>query len=581
MYGLFRFFSFLAFFFLFCYVSGYSQKVLKTQWKQEPVSAIKKRLPDGSINGSEEGNRKLSRFMGSLYDLGYLGASVDSMYQIADTLIAECEPGQFYKWVKLRNGNLDEGMLTEAGFREKFYDGKPLTPSDFKNLNSRILEYCENHGYPFASLFYREFVFDSAGVSATLFLDAERQVVIDSVIVKGTSRLSAKYLTNYLSVKTGDLYNESVIRKVGSRVKELPMVTELRPFSVVFTEDKARLILALDDKKASQIDGVVGVLPPSSGTGKVQVTGDVRIRLLSSFGRGELFDLNWKQPQVKTQDLKVKLNYPFLFSTPFGTDFNLGIYKKDTSYVEVVLGAGVQFLLKGGDYFKAFVSNKKSNLLATKLYENATVLPPFADVEVTSYGLSFRSVKLDYRLNPRSGYTIDVTAAAGNKTISKNGKLNPVVYDSLQLKSVQYTGEIQMDYYVPVFRRNVIDFGIAGGGLSGENTFSNELFRFGGLRTLRGFDEESLTASLFVMGKVELRYLLEENSYFFAFVNQAWYERNTRTDYVQDQPIGFGAGITFETRLGIFSFNYALGKEFDNPIRFKAAKVHFGLINYF
>jgi hemolysin activation/secretion protein len=138
-----------------------------------------------------------------------------------------------------------------------------------------------------------------------------------------------------------------------------------------------------------------------------------------------------------------------------------------------------------------------------------------------------------------------------------------------------------MDYYVPVFRRNVIDFGIAGGGLSGENTFSNELFRFGGLRTLRGFDEESLTASLFVMGKVELRYLLEENSYFFAFVNQAWYERNTRTDYVQDQPIGFGAGITFETRLGIFSFNYALGKEFDNPIRFKAAKVHFGLINYF
>lgn len=581
MTGLFRFFGFLAFFLLCCYVSGYSQKVLKTQWKQEQVSAIKKRLPDGAINGSEEGYRKLSRFMVALYDLGYLSASVDTVYQVADTLIAECFPGSCFNWVKLKNGNLDEGLLTEAGFREKFYDGKPLTPSGFKSLNSRILEYCENHGYPFASLFYREFVFDSTGVSATLFLDTERQVVIDSVIVKGTSRLSAKYLTNYLSVKTGDLYNESVIRKVGSRVKELPMVTELRPFSVVFSEDKARLILALDDKKASQIDGVVGVLPPSSGTGKVQVTGDVRIRLLSSFGRGELFDLNWKQPQAKTQDLKVKLNYPFLFSTPFGADFNLGIYKKDTSYVEVVLGAGVQFLLKGGDYFKAFVSNKKSSLLATKLYENTTVLPPFADVEVTSYGISFKSVKLDYRLNPRSGYTIDVTASAGNKTISKNGKLNPAVYDSLQLKSVQYSGEIQMDYYLPVFKRNVIDFGIAGGGLSGENTFNNELFRFGGLRTLRGFDEESLTASLFITGKIELRYLLEENSYFFAFVNQAWYERNTRTDYIQDQPIGFGAGITFETRLGIFSFNYALGKEFDNPIRFKAAKVHFGLINYF
>ncbi|MBL0343162.1 MAG: hypothetical protein IPP71_21210 [Bacteroidetes bacterium] len=67
----------------------------------------------------------------------------------------------------------------------------------------------------------------------------------------------------------------------------------------------------------------------------------------------------------------------------------------------------------------------------------------------------------------------------------------------------------------------------------------------------------------------------------FLFVNGAWYERNTIDEYLSDTPFGFGAGITFETKLGIFSFNYALGKEFDNPIRFKAAKIHFGLINYF
>lgn len=46
-------------------------------------------------------------------------------------------------------------------------------------------------------------------------------------------------------------------------------------------------------------------------------------------------------------------------------------------------------------------------------------------------------------------------------------------------------------------------------------------------------------------------------------------------------PVGFGAGITFETRLGIFSFNYALGKQFNNPILFKEGKVHFGIVNYF
>jgi outer membrane protein assembly factor BamA len=558
-----------------------AQKYFKASIDSAPNSIIRKLTTESQITGMEEGKRSVERILVTLYDYGYLAASADTFFISNDTLFAEIYSGVAYSWMHLKNGNLDEGLLTETGFREKFYDNKPVSVKGINDLNKRILEYCENHGYPFASLVYDNFEFDGAMVTASLFLQSERLVTIDSVIVKGSSRLSQKYLTNYLSMKPGDIYNESLVKKVGSRVRELPMVTEVRPFSVVFVEDKARLILALDDKKASQIDGVIGVLPDNSGSGKIQITGDLRIRLLSSFGRGELFDLNWKQPQAKTQDLKVRTNYPFIFSSQFGLDFNLGIYKKDTSYLEVTLGGGVQFLLKGGNYLKAFVSDKKSNLLSTKAFENTTVLPSFADVRITSYGIGFKSANLDYRFNPRKGYSLEVTASAGNKTIEKNSKLNQSVYDSLELKSVQYNGELIFDYYIPFFKRNVVNIGVMGAALSGENTFDNELYRFGGLRTLRGFDEESLTASLYTVGKVEIRYLLEQNSYLFVFLNQGWYERNSGSAYTQDDPIGFGAGITFETKLGIFSFNYALGKEFDNPIRFKTAKVHFGLINYF
>jgi hypothetical protein len=60
-----------------------------------------------------------------------------------------------------------------------------------------------------------------------------------------------------------------------------------------------------------------------------------------------------------------------------------------------------------------------------------------------------------------------------------------------------------------------------------------------------------------------------------------YYERRQLDTFVHDTPMGFGTGITFETKLGIFSLNYALGKEFNNQIVFRAAKIHFGLINYF
>ena len=111
--------------------------------------------------------------------------------------------------------------------------------------------------------------------------------------------------------------------------------------------------------------------------------------------------------------------------------------------------------------------------------------------------------------------------------------------------------------------------------------FTNELYRIGGLKSLRGFDEESIYASAFSIGKLEYMYLLEQNSFLFAFFNGAWYENKNRSGFISDQPIGFGAGIDFETKLGIMSVSYALGKQFDNPIYFRTGKIHFGIVNYF
>jgi len=156
-----------------------------------------------------------------------------------------------------------------------------------------------------------------------------------------------------------------------------------------------------------------------------------------------------------------------------------------------------------------------------------------------------------------------------------------VDYDSIQLKSVQYNAEITGDYFIPVFKRSVIDIGSKAGFISGEDIFQNELFRIGGLKTLRGFDEESILASHYLIWKTEFRYLIEQNSYLFAFVNGAYYERRQRNYFLRDTPLGFGAGITFETKLGIFSINYAIGKEFSNPILVRSGKIHFGLVNYF
>jgi hypothetical protein len=87
----------------------------------------------------------------------------------------------------------------------------------------------------------------------------------------------------------------------------------------------------------------------------------------------------------------------------------------------------------------------------------------------------------------------------------------------------------------------------------------------------RGFNEESILASTFSIVNLEYRYLLEENSFLFAFFNGAYYENKAVNRNIVDRPFGFGTGMSFETKAGIFSISYALGKQFDNPIEFRSA----------
>ncbi|MBL7929591.1 MAG: BamA/TamA family outer membrane protein [Bacteroidia bacterium] len=549
-----------------------------TEEERSIVSSLKYKT---EFSDSAQRLREVQSIMNRLYSSGYLAAEALLAERDSIKWTISIRPGLGYQWAKLNRGNVDEAILSMTGIREKFYSGRDFKPAEIVSVMNKLLQWCDRNGYPFATASLSDLKIESNRIFASLLLDKGKPFSIDSILVKGNAKLHAAYLQSYLGIKQRSVYNEQIISRITSRIKELPMVSETKPYAVAFHDSTATLFLYLQNQKASKLDGIVGVLPDNNQPGKVNVTGDVSIRLLSAFGYGELIDFNWKLPESKTQDLKTRFNYPFLFQTPFGIDLGLNIYKKDTTYIELNRMIGVQFSMTGGNFIKAYFENRKSTLLNTKQYESVTVLPPFADISSRHYGLAFKSSRLDYRLNPRQGYVAELSASAGTKTITPNSKLKQIDYSKLQLKSTQYLLKLSSDFYLPIGNRMVNNAGLISGALIGKETFQNELYRIGGLKSLRGFDEESILTSQFVILKNEWRFILEENSYLQAFINAAWYERKQRDYFITDKPIGFGAGITFETKLGIFSLNYALGKEFDNPIRFRAAKVHFGLVNYF
>lgn len=515
-----------------------------------------------------------------LYQEGYLESRIDSTLAAGDSVKVYCHTGKVYQWVNLKTNWKDEAILSKQRFREKAYQSTTFTPYQTSKLLQDIVDYLEDEGHPFAQAKLDSIELDNQSVHATLKIERGPLITIDSIRVIGNAKISPNYISNYIGIKKGSIYNESLIRAISTRIDELQFVTEVAPSEVLFTTDKTILVIAIDKKKANNFNGILG-FQPDEETGEIVFTGDIKLNLLSALGKGEAIDLEWQRLQTQTQNVLVHTNLPYLFKTPLAVDAALEIYRQDTSFSTVSVKGAVQYALKGGDYFEVTVKNINSSLISTSEYENATVLPDVADVNYLEYGIGIKSSRLDYRLNPRAGFAFKANAGVGDKEIQRNPNLENINYDTMELRTTQYTLSGGVDFFIPIIKKATINYGVQGGTMINENLFRNEIHRIGGLNTLRGFDEQSIYASSFVIQTVELRWLLEKNSYSYLFYDLGWYERNLTSDFETDTPFGFGAGVSFQTGAGIFSVNYALGKQFNNPIQIRSGKIHFGFVNYF
>ncbi len=525
---------------------------------------------------------------------GFLTAGIDSVVATNGLHVVYISLGSKYRLIKLNPDNGEEEVLSRIGYRERLFAEKPFNPEEVKRIIEKILRYYENNGYPFATVSFDSVKINHDSITANLRVNKKQLIFVDSIEIVGNSSLKRKYLYNYTGIKSGSLYNENLIKQINKRINQLSFAKTTKPIQIYFTGSKARIITFIDQKKASQLDGVVGFAPRSNINNKLVLTGELNLNLQNLFGTGKTFELHYRSFLINSQDLKVRLVYPYLANSPVGVDYYFALLKFDSLYLQVENDIGFQYALGGSNYFKTFYNIQNTSLLSvdTNSVKNNRQLPQFADMYTYLYGLSMKLNFLNYPANPTKGILIEASFGAGIKKIKKNNTIKEIVftdsrskkytlYDSMELRSMQLKATINIDKFWPLNKTNAVRTQISAATLSAKEIFTNELFRIGGIKTLKGFDEQSIFANSYAILTMEYRYILGINSNFILFTNAAWYERNTRQIKLSDTPLGFGAGINFETGAGIFSLYYALGRQFNNPIQLKQGKVHFGLVNYF
>ncbi len=534
----------------------------------------KRALRSERFGSPPEAEARALAWVDALRAEGALEAAIDTCILADDTLRCTLHRGATHRWAALSGAGIPPGVASGVRFRERTHAGRPISPQRTVALMEDLLRYMEDNGHPFASVRLDSLRASNGGLVATVRVDPGPAVRIDSVVVKGTARVNPRFLQQHIGIRPGDPYNEELIVALDRRIRELPYVSQRQRPYVLFTPERTKLYLFLDPRRASSINGILGVLPDAA-TGRVAFTGDVDLRLRNALRRGEAIELNWRSLQDRTQDLKVRTQVPFLFRTPFGVDLSLKLFRRDTTFLEVNGRGALQLALRQGDVVSVFVNSRSSRTLG----RSTTVVPGLGNVKLLTYGLGIERQRLDYRLNPRRGHALAIECSAGNK---ESRVPDP---DDLTRTLATKTLQVQVDLaaagHIALGRKGTLRLAAQAGSMINERLVTNELYRLGGIRNLRGVDEASIYASTYVIGTLELRLLLEENSNAFVFVDQAWWEDLSRPETLADDPTGFGIGTNFETKAGIFSLTYALGSQFNNPFDLRDGKVHFGFTSLF
>ena len=515
------------------------------------------------------------------YDLGYLSTQFIIQTKGTDSCIVQFNLGSIYQINQLNKGNVP---IEWFGNQLNIKQGKFLKISQISRQLNSILDFAENNGYPFAQIGIDSILVDSSHISARIHLNKNTLIYFDSIDFGGTAKVDKDFLQLFANYKPGMIYQEDLIKKLDSRLSELPYVQVARPMGVYFYGNKAKPYVYINHRKASSFDGVIGFAPNSQINNKLVLTGDMNLKLANLFGSGKNFELTYRGYLNNSQDLQIKFLWPYFLKTRMALDYSFKLAKFDTTWLELINDIGLQYRMGGANYLKFYYQNQIINsfIADTQFVKTNNKLPAIHDVLNNMYGLAVRKSTLDYFFNPRKGLLLNVELGAGTKKIIPMNELREFkIYDSVQLFSMQYKFQGNVSYYIPIKKNWVLLSQLNTAFIMNQNLFLNELFRIGGLKTLKGFDEQSIFANKYLIGNFELRYLFQQNSGFMIFWNGAWYENSVLAKPIVDNPWGAGVGMNIETGAGVFSLYYALGKQLDNAMAFQQAKIHFGFTNFF
>jgi len=494
---------------------------------------------------------EVNAITGKLSRMGFIAQEIESNEKTNDsTFLFRLRLGEKTRALHLYIGENSEIRL--IAFPDQKKDTVVLPYNEVESFLNATLARLEKRGYALAKLQLNNVKNKDNHLEAELKYTLSTQRQLNDIVINGYTKFPEGHKQQIRRMYRNKTFNQENLKKVYSDFEKFRFVKQLKYPEILFEKDSTKIYVYLEKAKSNTFDGFIGF---SNGEDKkIKLNGYVDLILNNILNTGETFTLYWKSDGNDQKTFNAAIELPYIFKSPFGLKAQLNIFKQDSTFqnTRTAIDLGYFFNYNTRLYL-GYQSTESSDIQNL----NLSSLSDFKNSFVTA-NFEFLDFKTDDFLFPEKT-KVNLKAGIGSRNSKFNN--NDQFFVNLELKHNLYLNE-----------KNHINVKTHNFYLNSDDYIVNELHRFGGINSIRGFNENSLQANLFTSILTEYRYAMTPGIYAHTIIDYGYYQDRTSDNSGSLLGLGFGFGLL--TKNGLFNIVYANGSTKDQAIKLSNSIVH-------
>jgi hypothetical protein len=418
-------------------------------------------------------------------------------------------------------------------------------------LNS-VLKKQENNGFSMAKVKLVNIQKRKESLIADLSITKATKRQVNDIVINGYDKFPIGHKKNLIRLYRNKVFNQKNLERLYNDIEKFRFVKQSKYPEILFTKDSTKIYVYLEKTKPNTFDGFIGF--NNDENRKLIFSGYLDLILNNILNSGEKLSLYWKSNGQDQKTFNFGIELPYIFKSPIAIKADLNIFKQDSTFQNTKIGIDLGYYFNyNSRLYLGYQSTESSDIQNI----NTTSLSDFENTFLTT-SFEFLNFKNDDFLFPEKTH-FELKIGTGKR-------------DSKIIKDTQFFGSMLLKHNFYLNEKNSVNIKSQNFYLQSENYIVNELQRFGGINSIRGFIENSLQGNLFGSILSEYRYTLSPSLYVHSIIDYAYIQDKTSNSNQNLLGIGFGFGLL--SKNGLFNLVYANGSTNNQTIKLSNSIVH-------